>query len=221
MTSPVFFSQITPERPKREIFARKIIVVEGIDECWMMDKLFGDLGLDPSIYQIVEFNGKPNLLGNLENLGTQDPFLDDAVDALAIIIDADGSLAKAKYDLEKAAQEAGFGPIPLAGFNRVSPTRSLHVGGFIMPDNSGGGALETLLMASVSSQPTAIAAEKFVADHAPSKATDIAKRASQVFLAAQKELSRGAGWGARKGYFDLKAGCMKDLLSFIDLLKAI
>lgn len=214
---PIYFVR-RPERDPDFLAARKqirgkyLILVEGQDDLWFFDEILRLMEADPSLVQTLDYSGAGELPVYLDNLLKSDPILDGDVRGILITGDSDTYTGQLPYKIKSTLKAHGLPEVLDRQLTLLPDGNNFErLGLFLLPHASKPGNLETVLLATVDTGEPAIAARSFVetfhADRAP--AND--KRVTQAYLATRASLSRGAGWGARKGYFDLQSDALGDL----------
>lgn len=220
MPQPKFFEPQKDMAARRIIRAPQIVMVEGPDDLWFFDALLSDMGASPDAIQLVDYGSTSLLEASLRLLMLDEMVLNGEVAGLLVTRDADASEKKALYDLEKACEDVNLGKLA-HGIVSTNPGRIIKkVGIYLMPAVGRKGNLETLLLETVDSAQPVVDARQFVETHNPERAPTNDKRVAQAYLATKERLSRGAGYGAKQGYFDLSHSSLDVLRSMLgDLLK--
>ncbi|PWQ97321.1 DUF3226 domain-containing protein [Leucothrix arctica] len=128
-----------------------LLLVEGKDDHIMLSSLLSHLGKNKEAFQIVPYGGKDNFKAVWKNISNQAEFED--VKGLVVFRDADESCDSALQSIcdqlkrdELVPRDAV--PVEAGVVNKQNP--AISVGVYIMPDCSSIGALEALLLKSLS-----------------------------------------------------------------------
>ena len=129
----------TKKPDMKNITHKKVLAVEGKDECYFFEALLDYMGIIE--YQIYDIEGKNNFRTKIPALVKTSDLDFDKVDVFAIIRDADDNHEGAFESISYIVKKAGLkGPLKVNTFGDGNP----KVGIFIMPGNSGNGMLEDL-----------------------------------------------------------------------------
>ncbi len=196
---------------------KKVLAVEGKDECYFFDAFLRDLKITD--YEIHVVGGKDRFKENLPALVEARGFLDN-VEILAVIRDADKDANESWDSVCGILKKANLVPPPRR--NEFSSDENKPVVGiFIMPGNSDTGMLEDLCLRSVKDNPAMECVEIFskCVSKISKPPKNMAKAKAQAFLAAMPDIVNSVGLGAQKKYWDFESDEMADLRSFINKLK--
>lgn len=209
----LFFVKDTSSAARKVVRAPKVILVEGQDDLYFFDQLLSEMGADNKEVQTIDYCGAGELPAFITSFMKSDDVFNEDVSALLITGDADTFVAKNRYNVERAVIAAN---LPKFAHNTISQTKGpiSRVGYYLLPDNTDGN-LETLLLGSIPANAAAIKARSFVEEFHGDKAPKNDKRVAQAYLATNPDVCRGAGFGARKGYFDLTHPSLDDLKSML------
>ncbi len=214
--NPIYFRKRPDREPdflaeRRRIHGEFLVVVEGQDELWFFDEILNIIGADPAIVQTIDYGGSGELPVYVSNLLKSEAALDGRIKRLLITGDADTYLGRLPYKLKSTLGDHGL-PMP-NDREIVKPKDAVieRLGLLIIAHASRIGNLESVLLDTVDGHPSAKDAREFVERHNTERSPINDKRVAQAFLSIQATLSRGAGWGARKGYFDLTHSALEDI----------
>lgn len=182
-----------------------LILVEGQDELWFFDAVLASLGADPSKIQTIDYGGSGELPRYLENLFKSDPVMDGSVSSVLVTGDADTYVGALPYKVNKVLKSYALPEFEDRKVHRLGADSLVATLGFcLLPEHGSEGSLETLLLGTVDGDNAAAAARQMVEAFHGDRAPKNDKRVAQAYLATRQRLSRGAGWGAREGYFDIR-----------------
>jgi hypothetical protein len=219
--NPMYFSKRPGREPdflsdRKTIRGKSLILVEGQDDLWFFDKILSDIGADPDGVQAIDYGGAGELPTYLDNLLKSDEVLDGEIRGILITGDSDTFNGPLPHKL-KASLKNGSIPSPTDRdvIDIPAGKKVQRVGLFLLPQELEPGNLESVLLATMATDPPVVAARSFVEGHHHQKTPENDKRVSQAYLATRAKLSRGAGWGAKNGYFNLaheSLDALKDVL---------
>ena len=177
------------ERPKQ-------LLVEGRDEELFFQGFLRNLRIVD--VQAQGYGGKPNFGNFLEDLVDSVDF--DKVESIGIVRDADDSAASALQSVQDRLSSVGL-PVPQTYLvpSENSPTTSV----FIMPDNSGNGALEKLCLTVLANDPAITCVEDFlkcVNENVTAQPQPQDKARIHAFLSSRKDPELRLGEAAQRGY---------------------
>ena len=196
------------------IAARKVLLVEGLDEKHFFEALLNKLGLrDPSV-KVIPVNGTGNFKHQLDAL-VQGPDFKE-IHMLGIIRDADQDPDGAFQSLVDLLRRHNLDRPSF--INTFSENGTPRVGIFLMPGNNSEGMLEDLCLRSVAATPLMECVDSFM-QCAISKTTVLprieAKARAHAFLSVMPETVGSVGLGAKQGYWDFDHECMATLIDFV------
>lgn len=166
--------------------------------------------------QILDYGGCGEMIRYIGNLSRDDAVARGDVKGVLITGDKDTFSGKKPYQLQTELKKIGHDRISHGAFSKTSGAAIEKIGLYLLPDNEIDGALETLLLRTVSQDEVAMDARSFVERHFDKIAPENDKRVSQAYLAAKKgKLARGAGNAAALGHFDLSNSALNDLTAII------
>lgn len=208
-------------RPKREIWADRLLLVEGRDEV----NLFGALirhrfgGERRSEIQVVDAGGRDRFPGNLRAIA----LASRNVRAVGAVRDADDDAGGAFRSTCGHLRNAGYAP-PAAhgGFSDATPA----VGVFIVPDGNAPGAIETLCRRSCKEDPASGCVEGYMScldgldERGAMRSGNRDKTFAHAYLAATDDPVARVGEGALQGAWDFDSDAFADLSAFLRELLA-
>jgi hypothetical protein len=131
-----------------------LILVEGPSDKAMLANLMKSMDVTFPAYQIMPYGGKDKFKFVLKNITQQKNF--QHITGLAILRDADESAANAFQSIRNYLQLSSFIPGDTVPDNhgevRQDSKGTLKSGIFILPDGLSGGALEALLLSSLTAE---------------------------------------------------------------------
>ena len=206
-------------RPKLEIVADRLLLVEGRDEANLFDALirhhFG--GERRSEIQVVDAGGRDRFPGNLNAIA----LASRNVRAVGAVRDADDDAGGAFRSICGHLRNAGYAP-PAAhgGFSDATPA----VGVFIVPDGNAPGAVETLCRRSREGDPASGCVEGYMScldGRGAMRSGNRDKTFAHAYLAATDDPVARVGEGALQGVWDFDSDAFADLADFLrELLSA-
>ena len=198
----------------KNITHKKVLAVEGNDECEFFEALLDDMGITEC--QIYDIEGKPKFKYKIPALVKTSDF--DKVEVFAIIRDADENHEGAFNSISHFVKEAGLkGPPQVNTFADGNP----KVGIFIMPGNSENGMLEDLCLQTVKNRPVMEHVNHYI--NSVQKIEEgpkiVAKAKAQVYLASKPETVYSVGLGAKKKYWDFTSDALDGLKEFLENMR--
>jgi hypothetical protein len=175
----------------------RLLLVEGRDEENLFEAFLRHLGIVG--IRILSYRGKNNLQNRLRVYVDAPGF--DQVRSIGIVQDADNSGAQAALQsVQSSLRNAGL-PSPQTFLTPVGDLPRVSV--FIMPDNSGSGALEDLCLKALDDDPARDCVDDFLqcvkgSVTAPPQNTSKAKM--HAFLASRQDPELRLGEAAQRGY---------------------
>nr|VFK57295.1 MAG: hypothetical protein BECKTUN1418F_GA0071002_11116 [Candidatus Kentron sp. TUN]VFK60193.1 MAG: hypothetical protein BECKTUN1418D_GA0071000_11186 [Candidatus Kentron sp. TUN]VFK65433.1 MAG: hypothetical protein BECKTUN1418E_GA0071001_11076 [Candidatus Kentron sp. TUN] len=210
-------------KKKFTIESRRLLAVEGKDECNFFEALLKHMGIED--IQLADIGGKDRFKTEFDLLYQSKGFSD--VCALGLIRDAEDKKADAAFKsicsiLEKHPPL----PVPEAANTAINGKNDtgklIRIGVFIMPNNADQGMLEDLCLESLESiekKPAFPCMEQYMncLSKLPENDTprNPAKAKVQTYLATRKEIVNSLGLGARKGYWDFEHDCFNEIKRFL------
>ena len=181
-----------------QITRRKLLLVEGTDELRVFVALARELGVDD--VQIYPYGGKNRLRLFLRNL-VADPNFSD-LSSIAIEMDADKNSNAAMDSIRGALESVGL-PAPRFALTPES-NGSLSVSFLVLPHGSDSGALEDVVLASVSDDPAIKCVDQFFecigdTDLTGPNPTHLSKARVHAFLATRHRPDLRLGEAAQRG----------------------
>jgi hypothetical protein len=208
-----------PKCSSGHITLKKIIAVEGIDECNFFDALLQYMKIsDVDIRDVV---GKTEFKNKLPALKATPGFFNvdgsSFVTHLAVIRDQNGD--DAFESVANILIQQGFTPPEKHGlFSNTNP----KIGIFIMPGKKiQGTMLEDLCLKTVEDRPAMKCVNQFVscASGLTPPPKNISKLKAQAFLAAQPDIVNAVGLGAQRNYWNFDSPSLAELKQFLSNLK--
>lgn len=205
-------------RPKLEIWADRLLLVEGRDEGNLFDALirhrFG--GERRSEIQIIDAGGRDRFPGNLNAIA----LASRNVRAIGAVRDADDDAGGAFRSVCDHLRNAGYAP-PAAhgGFSDATPA----VGVFIVPDGNAPGAVETLCRRSCEGNAASGCVEGYMScldGRGAMRSGNRDKTFAHAYLAATDDPVARVGEGALQGAWDFDSDAFADLAAFLRQLLA-
>ncbi len=205
-------------RPKkREIWADRLLLVEGRDEVNLFGALtrhrFGEER--QSEIQVIDAGGRDRFPNNLNAIA----LVARSVRAIGAVRDADDDAGGAFRSICDHLRNAGYEP-PTAhdGFSDATPT----VGVFIVPDGNTPGAIETLCKRSREGNAVSGCVEDYMSCLDGRGAMRSGNRdKTHAYLAAKDDPAARVGEGALRGAWDFDSDAFADLSAFLrELLSA-
>jgi len=208
--------QDTKKQYMKNITHKKVLAVEGKDECNFFKALLDDMGITE--YQIYDIGGKQEFKTKIPALVKTSDLDFDKVEVFAIIRDADDNHEGAFKSISSIVKKAGLKePLKVDTFGDGNP----KVGIFIMPGNSENGMLEDLCLQTVEDKPVMKHVDHYI--DCVQKIEDgpkiIAKAKAQVYLASKPVTVYSVGLGAQKKYWDFTSNTLNDLKEFLENMR--
>ena len=190
-------SEQTPDDGFR-IMRRKLLLVEGEDERRVFGVLVRQMWIDD--VQIHPYGGKNQLRPFLKNLVVDTNFPN--LSSIAVVMDADTNSDAAKDRIRGALETSGL-PAPRSALSPMSDG-GLTVSFLVVPHESGSGALEDVVLASVADDPAIECTDSFLeciraTDLPGPNPTHLSKAKVHVFLASRERPDLRLGEAAERG----------------------
>lgn len=191
----------------------KFVFCEGKDDVAVVRGLALHLELD---IQVEEYGGKNNLPLFLESLQKRPDFVQQKVNTMAILRDANGDSQASFASVRAGLQQNGF-PSPDA--DAMFSESPLRVGIFIVGVN-GRGMIEDVCLNSVSNQPEfSCVDDYFNCITQKSKRSSFSSKAKvRVWMASQVDYEYHVGKAAEEGYWPWKSPAFDSLKNFLRAL---
>lgn len=215
-----FNAPLSEHQADRKIYGKKVLLVEGPDDIWFFNTLLARLNAPAEDVQIIDYDGTPKLRRTFASLLLDQKVASGHVNAIAVVQDADEDEASARRNVISAFSLEGISE-PEFGTFRTDDSRGIAVGAFILPNNSDAGNLDQMLYMTMSESAAHAQTEIFSRALGLEERTDVYKRKTQVYLASQNEICRGAGRGAARGYFDMTHERISGITDFIENFLAL
>ena len=193
----------------------KQLLVEGRNEEEFLREFLKYLTIEG--IQVQGYGGKDNLGNFVSNLVDVVGF--DSVESIGVIQDADQCAQSALESVKGRLLNASL-PVPSTFLipSGESPTTRI----FVMPDNSGNGALEDLCLSAVTDDPAMPCVNEFMeclTQRAVSPPENRkAKARMQAFLASRNDPDSRLGIAAARGYFEWSHPSFSILAEFLRAL---
>ena len=186
---------------------RKILGVEGIDECNFFESFFSFHNING--VQIINLEGKSKFNSKIRDL-TNIPGFENVIQ-IGLVRDSDNSnpqdiFVSINNDLKKLNLSR---PKQLSQFSEGVPS----IGIFIMPNNSDYGMLEDLCLKSISTHAVSCIDEFF--DCCSVKPKECSKAKIQCYLSTRDPLVKSLGLGAQNNHLDYKNPTFDKIKKFI------
>ena len=190
----------------------KLLLVEGRDEELVLGAFLRHLAIADVPVQV--YGGKDRLRYFLEALLAEVAF-DDQIQSIGIVRDADGNARSALQSVQSSLRNVGL-PVPQSF--RVTAEGTPRVSVFIMPDNSGEGALEDLCLAALKDAPAMPCVAEFLrcvnaAVERPPQ--NPAKARMHAFLASREDPELRLGEAGQRRYLPWDNPAFADLAQFL------
>ena len=208
--------QVTNKKYMKNITHKKVLAVEGKDECNFFKALLDDMGITE--YQIYDIGGKPKFKIKIPALIKTSDLDFDKVEVFAIIRDADGNHRGAFESISSIVKKAGLEePLKVGTFGDGNPKVVI----FIMPGNSENGMLEDLCLQTVKNRTVMEHVDHYIdcVQKIEEGPKIIAKAKAQVYLASKPETVYSVGLGAQKKYWDFTSDALNDLKIFLENMR--
>ena len=207
-------------RPKLEIVADRLLLVEGRDEVNLFDALirhrFGEERR--SEIQVVDAGGRDRFPGNLNAIALASRNV--RVRAVGAVRDADDDAGGAFRSVCGHLSNAGYAPPTVhGGFSGATPA----VGVFIVPDGDAPGAIETLCRRSREGDAASGCVEDYMScldGRGAMRSGNRDKTFAHAYLAATDDPVARVGEGALQGAWDFDSDAFADLSAFLRELLA-
>jgi hypothetical protein len=223
---------------KIKIISKKILAVEGKDECnffqallkhskiesilWFqyIENIKKDPGFSVSneAVQLIDIGGKDKFKEELEALTVLQGF--DNIEKMGFIRDAEINPAESAFTSICNILKSLHLPFPPAS-NEVIKNIKPSVGVFIMPDNKNSGMLESLCLKALENQKIKNCIDDFIScfyiDMNQSEKDKFNEPKSRVlsYLASRSPIVNSLGLSAQNGYWDFSHGCFDEIKKFL------
>ena len=203
--------------PQREvkIDCPKQLLVEGRDEELLLNRLIRHLHIED--LQVQNYQGKNNLGNFLQDMVVVVGF--NSVQTMGIVQDADECAHSALQSIQSHLQNANL-PVPTTF---LVPTESTPITSiFVVPDNSGGGALEHLCLSALAEDPAMPCVDEFITciEKAGCSTPENRKDKARIhaFLASRQDPELRLGEAAQRGYIPWNHPAFAQLAQFLQSL---
>jgi hypothetical protein len=195
------------------IWSKKVLVVEGKDECGLVYKMLKDMGIVD--VQIINVEGNERFRTELPVLAKCTGFND--INVLGIIRDAERGAKSAFLSIINILKRLEDMQLTLPTRTNEFAKGNPRVGVFIIPGRAETGMIEDLCLRTVADHEAMKCVNSFVdciskLDEPPK---NISKAKAQAFLAAMPDLAQTVRDGANKGYWDMNSKEFADIKSFL------
>jgi predicted ATP-dependent endonuclease of OLD family len=205
----VFFSENAVDYDRAFLF-----FVEGKDDAIVLELLFTELRLSPKEVGVVICGGKSNIRRHL-NLASKSISFYRKVRSIAVVRDADDSIASALTEVHSDLKQVGF---PLPGAAEILEENGKKFGVYFFPGLNKAGDLEDLAIEMSSGVASMKLAQDYILNAQQTKPTltKLSKRKIQAFLAASSdEIRPTVGWAFRDGTISFSAAKVPELRDFV------
>jgi 5S rRNA maturation endonuclease (ribonuclease M5) len=202
------------ERSNKQI----VILCEGEDDAHFIDKLCAEIGADVERVGIIFSGGESNIENELTMLTKGRSFIDGTTKKIIIIRDSDSDGQKNLSDLSKRLQIKGWSALKNAELVECKIGGSVReIGFFSIPSIDENGALENLVLKSVSEESRYIRAGAVLDDQIndTGELDKYWKRKIQIYLSLYPVRWRGAGMAFKAEVFKANHTCFDDLTGFL------
>lgn len=192
---------------------KKFVFCEGKDDVAVVRGLAKHLGLD---IEVDEYGGKNNVSTLLKGLRTRPEFVQQRIESLAILRDADADAAATFTSVRDSLFQNGFeAPNGAGTFTQSSP----RVGVFIVGVN-GRGMIEDLCLGSVADQPEFVCIADYFAciTQKSGRANFSSKAKVRVWMASHVDYEYHVGKAAEEGYWPWESPAFNSLKDFLKAL---
>ena len=189
----------------------KLLLVEGRDEENFFEAFLRHLGV--SGIQVLNYRGKNNLGNRLEVYVDVPSFAQ--IQSIGIVRDADDNARSALQSVQNSLRDVEL-PVPQSFLVAADGRQRVSV--FIMPDNSGEGALEDLCLAALETDPAMPCVAEFLrcvnaAVERPPQ--NPAKARMHAFLASREDPELRLGEAGQRRYLPWDNPAFGDLAQFL------
>ena len=192
-----------------------ILIVEGKDECYLINRLLKKMGLQDKI-QIMNVVGVKKIKPTLKAITFLPEF--SSVKAVGIIRDADKNAQDAFKSISNALKFCDF-PTPNKMLSIAKEEDKPAVSVMILPDCKSPGTLEDLVLASLEDDPAISCIEIFFKCLDNTKNLEkpkYPKKAKlQAFFSSRKYFIKDMGIAAQKDYFDWNHKAFDQIKDFL------
>jgi hypothetical protein len=192
----------------------KLLLVEGSHEKQFFAKLLKSMGIDD--IQVEPVGGDRLFKPNIANLRKLQDY--SRVKSIGIVRDADNSFEDALRSVQGALKEAGL-PVPDQPMMSAGTDQRVVV--FITPDNSNGGDLEDLLIASVQGDPVLGCVDEYfdcIRTIQGNEHPHLSKARVQVYLAKEPDGDIHMGIASQRDIWEWTSSAFDTLKTFVQSL---
>jgi len=200
------------------IWAKKLLAVEGKDECNFFESLLRYERMDG--VQLVDIGGKDKFQIELPLLTKLDGFRN--LEVIGFIRDAEDQLADSAFN--SVCETLRKNNLPVPASIKVLTDGKPGTGIFIMPDNHSTGTLESLCLQALEDQKIKDCINDYLSCYYPDmnnsekdKFNDPKARVLS-YLASRAPIVNSLGLGAQNGYWDFSHGCFDEIKKFLHSL---
>lgn len=131
--------------PRESVSSGRILLVEGADDRWVVERLFDRLA-QPRSFDILQANGVERLI---DRIGTE--VLAQGLEVFGVVVDSDNDIESRWQAIRREFESVGIA-LPANRSNRgVIMPSSPRVGVWLMPDNVSNGQLEDFVQSMIPS----------------------------------------------------------------------
>lgn len=209
-------SEIYFNKSKNNLDATYILLVEGPDDGYFLDKILEDIGADPQLVSVYLARGKDKFETTLGLILKSHAFTSGRISRYAIIRDADEDVNVATAEVAALLGRLSE-PHPTNGA-MVDRSDGRKIGFYTFPGIGQSGDLEELCLRTANEPPPLAAASDYITQsEAQGGLVDHrSKRVAQSYLAISTfPLCAGVGWAMARGMFNVKSAALNELKDFL------
>jgi hypothetical protein len=193
--------------------AMKFVFCEGKNDVLVLSSLVSHLDLD---IKVEEYGGKDKVLTFLHGLRNRPEFVQQKIESMAILRDADADATAAFTSVRAALLQNSFEAPDAVGTFKQS---SMRVGVFIIGVN-GRGMIEDLCLNSISNRPEYQCIDTYFAciTERSGRTSFTSKAKLRVWMASQADHEYYVGRAAEEGYWPWESPAFDSLKDFLKAL---
>jgi hypothetical protein len=203
------------EGPKGRLARERLLIVEGQDDAYFVDRLLADMGASVDEVGVVYLEGKTKLQANLTSLLKSSHYRSGKVSIFAVVGDTDAD-PQSRLNEIKTAFVANGQPEP-ASQDFVVNDDGTRVGLFLVPSSTEAGDLEKLCLDTLGGEPLVTDCREFSAGIQGKYGAfrEPFKSLAQIYLACRPEDTRGVGRAFYENVFDANHACLDPIKGFL------